>query len=71
MNSLDDVFLQYGLSTAEVAKELKVTPTAVRYWRHGRNPLTCERAMVISAKFGIPRHVLRPDIWDPATAPPA
>jgi DNA-binding transcriptional regulator YdaS (Cro superfamily) len=63
--SLDSIFTEFGLTTAEVAVSLNVTTEAVRLWRRGMRQLPPNYARLIEERFHIPRHRLRPDVWDP------
>jgi DNA-binding transcriptional regulator YdaS (Cro superfamily) len=65
---LDAVFVEYGVTTTEVATSLGVSNEAVRLWRRGQRRLGTEQARLIEERFSIPRHLLRPDVWD---APPS
>ena len=53
-----------GLTDAAVAVRLGLSDEAVRLWRVGKRAVTAERALEIEAKLGIPRHEVRPDLWD-------
>jgi len=53
---------------AKIARALGVTPSAVAQWKR----LPAERVVAISAATGIPKHELRPDLFDaPPASPPA
>lgn len=52
-------------ATARIAREMGVTHAAVRQWR--TNGIPAERVLRLEELTGIPRHVLRPDIY-PAPA---
>jgi DNA-binding transcriptional regulator YdaS (Cro superfamily) len=51
-----------GLS-AKVARELGITTAAVAHWR----VVPAERVPAVERASGIPRHLLRPDLWDVPT----
>ncbi len=53
-----------GLSDAQLGVMVGVSAEAVRLWRHGKRSISAKRAIKISALTGIPRHQLRPDLWD-------
>ena len=53
-----------GLTDGDLAAELGVSDELVRLWRHGRRSISAKRAIEISKLTGIPRHQLRPDLWD-------
>jgi DNA-binding transcriptional regulator YdaS (Cro superfamily) len=63
--SLDAFFTDYGCSTSQVAESLGVTNEAVRAWRRGIRRIPTSQARLIEDRFGIPKHLLRPDVWDP------
>jgi DNA-binding transcriptional regulator YdaS (Cro superfamily) len=44
-----------------VAEALGLTPQAVNKWRNGQIP--AERAVEMERVFGVPRHLLRPDLF--------
>jgi DNA-binding transcriptional regulator YdaS (Cro superfamily) len=69
MESLDDILDEFGVLPKDLQISLGVTYEAVRLWRNGRNRITPTVAREIELKFGIPRHRLRPDIWDPPPEP--
>ena len=54
-----------GLTDAEFALRIGVSGELVRLWRHGLRGISPQKAVVISERTGIPRHALRPDLWDP------
>lgn len=47
-------------SQADLAKLLGISPQAVNRWRR----IPVGRAIAIEKHLGIPRHELRPDIWE-------
>ena len=47
-------------SQAALAKVLGISPQAVSRWEK----IPVKRALKIEQKLGIPRHQLRPDIWE-------
>jgi transcriptional regulator with XRE-family HTH domain len=53
------------ISARELAKFLGVTPGFVSHIRTGRRPLPIKYAKLISQRYGVPLHVLRPDVYDP------
>ncbi len=61
--SLAEHMLRLNLKDAAVAQPLGVTAEAVRLWRHGKRRIPAERAAQVEAEFGIPRHELRPDLY--------
>jgi hypothetical protein len=54
-----------GISNQKVADVCRVSANAARQWRLGLYFPSVEYAKTISSTYGIPRHLLRPDIWDP------
>jgi transcriptional regulator with XRE-family HTH domain len=70
MTTFSRLMVEYGVSHTDLMEALKVTPKAVRNWRDGSRQPTPDNARLIESKFGIPKHRIRPDIWDdPAPAP--
>jgi DNA-binding transcriptional regulator YdaS (Cro superfamily) len=60
-----------GKTDAQLAAALGVNAEVVRLWRHGRRRIAAERVIELSNITGIPRHELRPDLWEPPiSAPP-
>ena len=47
-------------SVSALAKALGIAPQAISQWRR----VPADRAKLIETAFGIPRHELRPDLWD-------
>lgn len=58
------VMARYGLKPGALAAAAGVSTESVRQWRLGQNRPTPERARLIERKLGIPRHEIRPDLWD-------
>ncbi len=52
-----------GLTVADLAKQLKWTPSTVRSFVNGNRLISAERAVKIEGQLGIPRETLRPDIF--------
>jgi hypothetical protein len=70
MTSFADLMDEHQVSSHDLMVALQVTPKAVRNWRDGSRQPTPDNARIIEKKFGIPKHRIRPDIWDdPAPAP--
>jgi transcriptional regulator with XRE-family HTH domain len=57
---------QKGRTAAEVAFCLGVTPAMWSRWETGNRRIPAERVPQIENKLGIPRHILRPDIFGEA-----
>ena len=56
--------LKTDLSNAEIAASVGVSAEAVRLWRHGKRRVAPRHALAVSRITGIPRHELRPDLWE-------
>lgn len=56
---------EYGVTSRDLEVSLGVSRQAVIKWRHGTARPTPDRAREIERKFNIPKHLLRPDIWEP------
>lgn len=65
VTDIDRAFAGCDLSNREVAAALGVTPQCIHSWRSGRNQINPTNAKILNARFGLPLHVLRPDVWDP------
>jgi len=59
-----DYMEKHGLTDGAFAAQLGVSGDLVRLYRLGRR-IPAERALAIEKVTGIPRHLLRPDLWDP------
>jgi len=55
--------LSEGISMSELARRLGVHRSAVLHWERGR--ISPQRAVDLERRIGIPREVLRPDIFGP------
>ena len=53
------------LSCDRLGKRLGVTGEAVRLWRRGKQRMSGRHAEQLDGMFGVPRHLLRPDLFDP------
>lgn len=60
MQSLKSFLSEHG-AIAKLAREIDVTPSAVSQWLASRVP--AERVMAVERATGIPRAVLRPDLY--------
>jgi DNA-binding transcriptional regulator YdaS (Cro superfamily) len=58
---LKEIFLSKGFKLAGIARELGVNKSAVTRWTQSRIP--AERVSEIEKITGVPREVLRPDLW--------
>ena len=63
--TLESRLRDLGISDAEFAQQHGVSAEAVRLWRKGLRRMSPATAMAIEQKAGIPRHELRPDLWEP------
>ena len=70
-NPLDAYMRAAGLLNRDMAVALGLAPELVRRMRCGMRPIHPNEARLIEEKFGIPRHRLRPDIWDPPPEKPS
>jgi transcriptional regulator with XRE-family HTH domain len=69
MTSFSTLLAHHNVTEADVAAALGVTPKAVRNWRNGAYGPSPAMARAIEKEFGIPKHLLRPDIWDAPVEP--
>jgi DNA-binding transcriptional regulator YdaS (Cro superfamily) len=53
------------LSDAGLAREVGVSAEAVRLWRLKKRRISPRHVSAVSRITGIPRHDLRPDLWEP------
>lgn len=67
--SLATYLTERGLTDGDFAAQVGVSDELVRLWRHGRRAISAKRAVIISKITGIPRHELRPDLWEPPAKP--
>ena len=69
--ALDSAFDRTGLTDAQIAERISVSAEAVRLWRRGLRRVSHKHARRLETELGIPKHELRPDIYDaphPGTA---
>ncbi len=52
------------LTDARVAAALCVSREAVRLWRRDARRISPRNAKKLAELYGIPRHELRPDLWE-------
>jgi DNA-binding transcriptional regulator YdaS (Cro superfamily) len=64
MNGMAVIRGQHGLSSW-LATQLNLTPAAISAWRR----VPAERVLKIEEITGIPRYVLRSDLWPPPWQP--
>jgi plasmid maintenance system antidote protein VapI len=65
---LADYMREHSLSDTDIASAAGVSGEAVRLWRHGKRRISPETARKIEKQLGIPKCVLRPDLWSAAEA---
>jgi hypothetical protein len=58
---LADYMREHSLTDTDLAE-------AVRLWRRQKRRINPETARKIEKKLGIPKHLLRPDLWSAAEA---
>jgi DNA-binding XRE family transcriptional regulator len=58
-----------ALSQIEMAKKIGVSAGFMHDLEKGRRKMSPQRALELEIDAGIPRHVLRPDIWPPLQSP--
>lgn len=61
MNAVDEVIERLGGKIGAAAEVLDVSYQVLQHWRRERVP--AERVLEIERKSGVPRHVLRPDLY--------
>lgn len=54
-------------SQAAFARALDAPKALVWQWVSGRRPVSPKFARAIESKYGVSRHVLRPDVFGPAS----
>jgi DNA-binding transcriptional regulator YdaS (Cro superfamily) len=64
-SDIDLAFIRCRLTSRQAAAVLGVTYQCVNFWRRERNQIPPAQAKALNQVFGLPLHVLRPDIWDP------
>lgn len=67
MNKIEKYRLEKGLSYDAMSIAVGIRKSAI--WRHchGLSMVRPESVLLYEAALGIPRHELRPDIWEPPT----
>jgi plasmid maintenance system antidote protein VapI len=69
IHPIDDVLAEYGVTSYDLAVSLGLSVEAVRTWRRGTRRITPEAARLTEQRFGVPKHLLRPDLWEPSPPP--
>lgn len=62
MNPVEIVLMH--VSSAELARRLKVTRQAITLWK-SRGRIPAERVLAVERLTGVPRTMLRPDLYPP------
>lgn len=60
-----------GLKESDLAQVLSVSERTVLFWRTGERKPSIHHAREAERLLGIPRHELRPDLWQPPAKPRA
>ena len=63
---LKSLLSEIGMRRADLARALKVNKSLVTRWSQRRVPV--ERVAAVSDATGIPKHKLRPDVFDAVEA---
>lgn len=63
--NIDSVLASMGISSAQLAREIKTSPAVVYQWRKGLRPVPIERCAAIerATAGAVSRRDLRPDDW--------
>lgn len=54
-----------GLKESDLVQVLGVSDRTVLFWRMNERKVSVENARRAEELLGIPKHLLRPDLWDP------
>jgi len=68
MNDLKPLFRSCGKRQNEIAALVGRSTGAISQWVNGERPIPADIVPKVEAATGIPRHELRPDLWDAPTA---
>jgi DNA-binding transcriptional regulator YdaS (Cro superfamily) len=71
MNTLSEALDRIGMKQATLATAVGVHRSQVTRWVKWNMPVPAERVPDVERVTGIPRHELRPDIYEAPTAPRA
>jgi DNA-binding transcriptional regulator YdaS (Cro superfamily) len=66
---LDRILADRHLERSDLASVLGVTTTAVNFWANRVRIMRPEYAMTAERLLGIPKGLLRPDLWPPEPTP--
>ena len=64
---LERAFLNAGWTISRLARAQSLSHEAVRLWFRGIRKIDPHRCQEVERLTGVPRHVLRPDIYAPPT----
>ena len=64
MTPISKLFDQRGVVAKHLAVQLGVSRPLISQWRTG-TPIPADRVPAVEAYTGIPRYLLRPDLWKP------
>ncbi len=70
MNTLKTLLDDRNVSVAEAAKKTGMAYLSVRRHVLGERQISAESAIAYEKAVGIPRHLLRPDLFQPPEDPP-
>jgi transcriptional regulator with XRE-family HTH domain len=65
---LRKLLTKHGLTVQDVSRVVGVSITTLTYWRRGLRRPSSEHCKLIERKLGIPKYLLRPDLWEPPAA---
>jgi DNA-binding transcriptional regulator YdaS (Cro superfamily) len=69
--SFDEIIARAG-GVVALSRATGIKPSTISKWRGAKGGIPAERVPEVSRITGIPRHELRPDLWEaPASAAPA
>lgn len=63
MKAIAKYMKERGLSQKEFGRQVGVNQSMVSQWLTGTRPLSPKKAIQINKRTAIPRHELRPDLW--------
>lgn len=62
MTTFYDLLKDKGIKPSQLADAIRVNKGNVSHWNRSRVPV--DRVPAVERATGIPRHVLRPDLWE-------
>jgi DNA-binding transcriptional regulator YdaS (Cro superfamily) len=57
-----------GLSREAMARKIGVSASMIQHLENGDRKISAERAIAIERATGLPRSMIRPDLWEQASA---